>query len=323
MLASRFGRLVVIGVALAAAGSTHSAETDSVELPADLQRVLEAHEAAWQAEYERILSILSTLDEGPIWLQGAAIPERYQSSGQDLHLWALQYTIDDNHAYIVTTYGYGDRAASQDNGQYLLAVERNGPSEPWLVPDDLANNAGPPGLPPPPFSMPTPEGWHAEMSRLPPAFAPDLPHDGFEASRFAPGMFEPGAEDFWSYAFVWWLEPESVFTAESLSGELADYFRGLAAMILEARAVSPLEPSFRAELAELDPPSDSRRFEGVVETLDASVTLEQMTLNAEIEIFDCADQGRIAAFFKLSPQPRGHAVWSALQSVRDGFRCLR
>lgn len=49
------------------------------------------------------------------------------------------------------------------------------------------------------------DAWQAETFALPPAFAPELPA-GAESLRFAPGWRDPSAENFWSYAFVMWID---------------------------------------------------------------------------------------------------------------------
>src|SRR4051794_9456116 len=68
----------------------------------------------------------------------------------------------------------------------------------------------------PSFTLPLPPGFRTETIPFPLGFAPDLPYRGVEELRFAPGMFQPGAPDFWSYAFVWWLEGNPSFTGDSL-----------------------------------------------------------------------------------------------------------
>src|ERR1700760_3139406 len=80
---------------------------------------------------------------------------------------------------------------------------------------------------PVPFQWAAPEGWRKETIPFPLEFAPSLKHKGLEELRFAPGMFKPGAPDFFSYAFVWWLEGEPPPAASALESELPVYFRGL------------------------------------------------------------------------------------------------
>ena len=67
--------------------------------------------------------------------------------------------------------------------------------------------------------------WRYEQIALPPGFAPELPA-GVEVLWFAPGMFQPDASDYFTYAFSLDLEaglPE----AGELESLLTQYYRGL------------------------------------------------------------------------------------------------
>ena len=45
------------------------------------------------------------------------------------------------------------------------------------------------------------ETWKYEKLELPLNFAPNLPYQGFEELKFAPGMFKPNTNDYFSYIF--------------------------------------------------------------------------------------------------------------------------
>ena len=47
--------------------------------------------------------------------------------------------------------------------------------------------------------------WKGERIVLPPKFAPDMKLTGVEEIRFAPGMFKPESETFFTYVFVFAL----------------------------------------------------------------------------------------------------------------------
>jgi hypothetical protein len=78
------------------------------------------------------------------------------------------------------------------------------------------------------FDWPLPTGWRSETILFPLEFAPDIPHQGVEELRFAPGFSKPQTTDYCSYAFVWWLKDQSPIDRTVLSDELVRYFRGLA-----------------------------------------------------------------------------------------------
>jgi hypothetical protein len=83
---------------------------------------------------------------------------------------------------------------------------------------------------------PTPAGWKSETIPFPLEFAPSLAHKGVEELRFAPGMFDPAAPGYWSYAFIWRVENEAKLDAKQLGDELTAYFRGLIAAVDKALA---------------------------------------------------------------------------------------
>ena len=168
-----------------------------------------------------------------------------------------------------------------------------------------------------PFAMPVPEGWRTETIPFPLEFAPDLPYSGLEELRFAPGMFEEGSSEFWTYAFVWWVGSDEPVDVPALSRHLETYFRGLAAAVAESRGFEVGDATFGAALeADLD-----RGFSGTAETLDAFVTRGQVRLNIRGQVLECEARERQAVFFALSPREASHPVWSVLDAILDGFDC--
>lgn len=168
-----------------------------------------------------------------------------------------------------------------------------------------------------PFSMPIPEGWRTETIPFPLGFAPDLPYVGLEELRFSPGMFDAESEQFWSYAFIWWVNLDSETNADSLSIYLDSYFHGLADAVAESRELEISDAHFASSIEA----TEGESFSGYAETFDAFVTLEQVTLNIRGDVFPCPDQERLVLFFALSPQDVEHAIWDDLDAIRTGFSC--
>jgi hypothetical protein len=87
-----------------------------------------------------------------------------------------------------------------------------------------------------------PAGWKSEVIPFPLDFAPGISHRGVEELRFAPGMFDPKAGGYWSYAFVWRTEDPATLAAPILAAELTIYFRGLiGAVDAEKKQVKSLD----------------------------------------------------------------------------------
>ena len=173
---------------------------------------------------------------------------------------------------------------------------------------------------PQPFTLPIPAGWRTETIPFPLSFAPDLEYAGVEELRFAPGMFEPEREDFWSYAFVWWLEGEHELDDQRLGRDLSVYFRGLVGAVLESKEQDPPDLGYKANLT--PGTADGKggaTLEGTVETHDAFVTGKNLVLNVKVMPLASLN-GVTVFFFALSPQPFDHGIWKELEAIREGFR---
>lgn len=171
-----------------------------------------------------------------------------------------------------------------------------------------------------PFVMPVPEGWRTETIPFPLGFALELEYEGLEELRFAPGMFEEGKEDFWTYAFVWWIPEDSPVDPESLASGLEIYFSGLAGVVAETRGFDTDGASYEVTLMAADTET-AYDYEGSAKILEPFVTGKMISLNIRIKQIACPEQEHMAVFFELSPQPYSHDIWSSLAGIREGFRC--
>ena len=70
--------------------------------------------------------------------------------------------------------------------------------------------------------------------------------------RFAPGFLDEDSEEFWTYAFVWWVPEDSPIDPESLSTHLEAYFRGLATSVAKSREFDVGNATFSASLTGTD-----------------------------------------------------------------------
>ncbi len=171
-----------------------------------------------------------------------------------------------------------------------------------------------------PFSMPVPDGWRTETIPFPLDFAPELEYEGLEELRFAPGMFVADSEDFWTYAFVWWIPDGTMIGPDSLASDLEAYFSGLGRVVAEDRGLDTSEASYDVILAAADTEYD---YEGNAQIFDPFVTGKMISLNIRIKMIACPDQVRLAVFFELSPQPYSHDVWATLAGIGEEFQCIR
>jgi hypothetical protein len=173
---------------------------------------------------------------------------------------------------------------------------------------------------------PIPASWRSETLPFPLEFAPQLAHQGSEELRFAPGMFDPSAADYWSYAFVWWLEDRQLQDAAALSGELAVYFRGLLVSVDSARSATAggtaisFDPSEISCSLRADGQRDHwQQLRGEAVVFDAFGDGRKLTLHLRLWQGDLPAAGRRAVIVLASPADRAQPIWRQLESVAASF----
>jgi hypothetical protein len=178
------------------------------------------------------------------------------------------------------------------------------------------------GEPPRARSTAAPE-WRRERLSFPLEFAPQIPFHGVEEITFAPGFFDPGAEDFWSYRFFWRLDGEPQLGQAELEKDLLVYFSGLSHAVGDRKYRFDAS-HFAARLHALgdayEPGSFIGAFSGTVDTYDPFVTGRPVSLNLKVTVSRCPERRRIVSV-TASPQPYAHPIWQALARKSQDEAC--
>lgn len=194
----------------------------------------------------------------------------------------------------------------------------------------------------------SPEGWRGETISLPPGFARDMSWSGLEEVRFAPGMFDPKADDFFSYVFVFYLPDAKKPDGKVLRKELLKYYRGLAEAVARDKGGVDSD-SFQLTVKKVEkkktgkpsagpisgskvPGADSllkpdEHFRGTLKWTEPFATMKPQTLNFEIQSGVCEGQkGRFLAV-AVSPKSPDQAkgLWEVMRRIvsRTEFRSSR
>ena len=162
-----------------------------------------------------------------------------------------------------------------------------------------------------------PKGWRGERIQLPPAFARDLTIKGVEEIRFAPGMFNPEAKDFFSYVIVFRLEDQPDLAVEMIQRELLAYYAGLAKSVSQGVIktdgfsvdVVP-EKSLEGKV--------NRDYLVTLKWVEPFATKQFQTLRIETRIWP-GEKSRTWAFMSVSPNDTNDPIWKTMRSVRDIF----
>ncbi|HEX2838296.1 MAG TPA: hypothetical protein VHN77_09245 [Phycisphaerales bacterium] len=147
-------------------------------------------------------------------------------------------------------------------------------------------------------------GWQSETFPLPPSFAPGLP-TGTESLRFAPGWRDPKSENFWSYAFVLWID-EPAPDAARTDQLLEQYYDGLMAAFAEGKPLTPAH----VEVTRTAP----HIFHARMHLTDAFATFKPIDLRLVIESRQEAPS-RSTLRIQISPQPSTHPIWPSLDAA--------
>ena len=176
----------------------------------------------------------------------------------------------------------------------------------------------------PVYNLPVPAGWSREVFTLPPDFAKQIKFKGVEELRFFPGWGDEKTEDYWSYAFLWWLEGNQDIDASVLQDNLKILYSGLIERNIVQRRI-PKEKLFPVEVKIHNiktTAGDLKTFEGTVHMLDY-MQQAPMILNLRIHIRDCIDKSHTSILLEISPKSFDHPNWQQLDKLYLGFDCVK
>lgn len=170
-----------------------------------------------------------------------------------------------------------------------------------------------------PYILPAPEGWGIERFPIPISFAPQILHKGVEDIRFAPGWAKVTSEEYWSYAFLWYLEGDVYADAGMIGSDLKMYYTGLIGSNknIPIEKLIPVETSFQ-EIKKDE--ADLKTFSGTINMLDY-MAQKPMTLHCKVHLRSCLEKNKTFLFFELSPQPVSHTIWQSLDKLWLDFKC--
>ena len=157
---------------------------------------------------------------------------------------------------------------------------------------------------------------------IPIDFAPAIPYKGVEDLRFAPGWSDPKSDEYWTYAFLWYMEGKPDITPQIIEKNLAAYYTGLTGMNIEQRKIPkeklvPVKVAIR-KVSVIE--GDLQTYSGTINMLDY-MEQKPMTLHCVVHIRSCPGKNNTFVFYELSPQPLTSGVWKALQKIWTTFDC--
>jgi len=172
-----------------------------------------------------------------------------------------------------------------------------------------------------PYVLDTIKGWDVERFLIPISFAPSIPYKGIEDIRFTPDWTKKTTNEYWSYAFLWYLDGTVTLDARTIENNLKAYYTGLIKVNSGSSKIAdklfPVTSSIKSRTAEKE---DLKTFEGSVTMLDY-MSKQPVTLNVVIHVRSCAGKDKTFVFHEISPMPYSDDVWKRLHQLWVNFKC--
>ena len=175
-----------------------------------------------------------------------------------------------------------------------------------------------------PYRFGAPDGWRIERSAFPPPFAPAVKLTGIEEIRFPPGWGVAGSEEYWSLAYMFWLDAGQKIDAAVLQENIKSYYDGLIVngggggpRNIPAGKMVPTRVAIQKVHAE---PDDLGTYSGTVDMLDY-MAMKPIRLNFMAHVKSCSDGKHFPVFLELSPKAFEDGIWVELKGMKKGFKC--
>lgn len=173
-----------------------------------------------------------------------------------------------------------------------------------------------------PYDLGTPQGWDVERFLIPILFAPQIPYKGVEDIRFTPGWAKAQTNEYWSYAFLWYLEGAPKTNAKIIKTNLNAYYSGLVETMQGDIPADQLVP-VKTKIKKIKTAKgDLKTYQGTVYMLDY-MAKKPITLNCIVHLKSCAGQDNTFIFYEISPKPYSDKVWQSLHQLWTEFSCVK
>lgn len=170
------------------------------------------------------------------------------------------------------------------------------------------------------YTLPIPKDWTIERFPVPISFAPQISYKGVEDIRFTPGWAKVNSEQYWSYAFLWYLDGAVKTNSRTIERNLKAYYTGLIAANgskIPAEKIIPVTTSFK-KIKKYK--NDLSTYAGTIRMLDY-MGQKRIVLQCKVHVQSCPGKNNTFIFYELSPQPLSHNTWQSLDKLWLDFTC--
>ena len=167
-----------------------------------------------------------------------------------------------------------------------------------------------------------PADWRFEKMPIPPRFAPDIKLTGFEEARFAPGMFDTGSPNYFTYVLTVSANGTEPLDAAAIKDFLDKYYKGLSAGVGRRKQLAPDVSQINAVVTPAPSSQAAPSSQGASGSYEAKVTFfdtfndgRKIALNMEIRVTAKPAAKKTFVRLLISPQPPAAEVWKKLHDI--------
>jgi len=176
-----------------------------------------------------------------------------------------------------------------------------------------------------PYQFPILDKWRMERAMLPGPFASHVTIRGIEDIRFPPGWGDANSDEYWSVAYLLWLDGGQKIDAGVVQNNLKLYYDDLIAgarirrnLKIAPGVITHVQVTIKKIKAE---PDDLETYSGVINMFDY-LGQKPIALNCLVHVKTCGAQDHIPVFFEISPKPFDHPLWQELRKSKQKFTCV-
>lgn len=164
-----------------------------------------------------------------------------------------------------------------------------------------------------------PENWIGEIIPFPLGFAREIDFVGYEDLRFAPKWSDSTSQEFWTYAFVWYIEKQDAMTVAKLEENFNLYYDGLMGVNDSHRSDS--NQSTKLNKTQSVFKKSASGFTGEMTVYDRFFTKDYITLNVQVSETFCLKTNKQIIRCDISPKEFSNSVWNIFEQVSVNYDC--
>jgi hypothetical protein len=135
---------------------------------------------------------------------------------------------------------------------------------------------------------------------IPISFAPEITYVGVEDIRFTPGWAKITSEEYWTYAFLWYLDGTITISSQIISRNLTAYYTGLYKVNTEGATTEKAIPAKVSISKATTDIGDLETYTGTIDMMDY-LQRKPILLNCIVHVRSCSKGNKQSCSMNYPP----------------------